>query len=135
MRHVGFLPRQLRTPLITQVEKLDQSFKSRIHNILFKPFIMVAHEPMLAAIILYQSVVYGIMYLLVRYPLPTKSDADESVSSIPVRLCRQSRLQPWSKWTSLPGYLWWWCYLYDIVSHPLPHLVATDKKLHDRHRT
>jgi len=54
-----------------QVEKLDQSFKSRVHNILFKPFIMVAHEPMLAAIILYQSVVYGIMYLLVSFTLPS----------------------------------------------------------------
>jgi len=52
---------------MVEVEKLDQSFKSRVHNILFKPFIMVAHEPMLAAIILYQSVVYGIMYLLVSY--------------------------------------------------------------------
>ena len=50
-----------------EVEKLDQSFRARVHNILFKPFIMVAHEPMLAAIILYQSVVYGIMYLLVSH--------------------------------------------------------------------
>lgn len=55
------------------VEKLDQSFKSRVHNILFKPFIMVAHEPMLAAIILYQSVVYGIMYLLVSTILNSRS--------------------------------------------------------------
>jgi uncharacterized MnhB-related membrane protein len=50
------------------VEKLDQSFKARVHNILFKPFIMVAQEPMLAVIILYMSVIYGIMYLLVCAP-------------------------------------------------------------------
>jgi hypothetical protein len=65
MHHVGTLFHQSRSKLMIEVEKLDQSFKSRVHNILFKPFIMVAHEPMLAAIILYQSVVYGIMYLLV----------------------------------------------------------------------
>jgi hypothetical protein len=67
MHHVGPLPRRTGSTLMVEVEKLDQSFKSRVHNILFKPFIMVAHEPMLAAIILYQSVVYGIMYLLVSH--------------------------------------------------------------------
>lgn len=50
------------------MEKLDQSFKARVYNILFKPFIMVAQEPMLAVIILYMSVIYGIMYLLVCAP-------------------------------------------------------------------
>jgi hypothetical protein len=73
MHHVGTLPYQNRLELMVKVEKLDQSFKSRVHNILFKPFIMVAHEPMLAAIILYQSVVYGIMYLLVSTILKSRS--------------------------------------------------------------
>lgn len=48
------------------VEKLDTSFKARVHAILFKPFVMLALEPMLLSIVVYMSLAYGIMYLLVR---------------------------------------------------------------------
>jgi len=81
--HVGSLNRRPRSRLTFEVEKLDQSFKSRVHNILFKPFIMVAHEPMLAAIILYQSVVYGIMYLLVSIILKSRSSEPMLTAQFP----------------------------------------------------
>jgi hypothetical protein len=83
MHHVGTLFHQSRSKLMIEVEKLDQSFKSRVHNILFKPFIMVAHEPMLAAIILYQSVVYGIMYLLVSPILKSRSSEPMLTAQFP----------------------------------------------------
>ncbi|TYJ53522.1 hypothetical protein B9479_005853 [Cryptococcus floricola] len=38
--------------------------KTKVHNILFKPFIILALEPMLQAVTLYMSFVYGIVYLL-----------------------------------------------------------------------
>jgi hypothetical protein len=83
MHHVGPLPRRCRSELMVKVEKLDQSFKSRVHNILFKPFIMVALEPMLAAIIIYQSVVYGIMYLLVSTILKSRSSESMLTAQFP----------------------------------------------------
>ncbi|TIA79135.1 hypothetical protein E3P98_03475 [Wallemia ichthyophaga] len=39
-------------------------FKSTIHNTIFKPFILLAYEPMLSALTLFMSFVYGILYLL-----------------------------------------------------------------------
>ena len=52
------------------VEKMDTSFNARVHDILYKPFVMLAQEPMLATIVAYMSLAYGIMYLLVRRSLP-----------------------------------------------------------------
>jgi hypothetical protein len=43
---------------------MSQSYKDRVKNILFKPFIMLALEPMLMAVTLYMSFVYGVVYLL-----------------------------------------------------------------------
>jgi hypothetical protein len=51
------------------VEKLDTSFKARVHAILFKPFVMLALEPMLLTIVTYMSLAYGIMYLLVSHSI------------------------------------------------------------------
>ncbi|ODN90718.1 polyamine transporter 1 [Cryptococcus wingfieldii CBS 7118] len=46
------------------LEKSDTSFKGRINDILLKPFIILAKEPMLQAVTLYMSFVYGVVYLL-----------------------------------------------------------------------
>jgi hypothetical protein len=46
------------------VEKADTSFSARLESILLKPFIMLALEPMLLAVTLYMSFVYGVVYLL-----------------------------------------------------------------------
>ncbi|ORY35819.1 major facilitator superfamily domain-containing protein [Naematelia encephala] len=46
------------------LEKADHAFKARLNAILFKPFIMLALEPMLLACTLYMSFVYGVVYLL-----------------------------------------------------------------------
>jgi hypothetical protein len=50
--------------LMMIVEKSPTDFKTRINNILFKPFIMLVQEPMLLAVTLYMSFVYGVVYLL-----------------------------------------------------------------------
>ena len=67
---------------IPTVERKDQAWQSRIQNILFKPFVMLgkllrlsfhvsmsllyfaAFEPMLAALTIYMSFIYGVIYLL-----------------------------------------------------------------------
>ncbi|ORX38301.1 hypothetical protein BD324DRAFT_655675 [Kockovaella imperatae] len=41
-----------------------QTWGQRLNNILFKPFVMLVQEPMLMAVTLYMSFVYGIVYLL-----------------------------------------------------------------------
>ncbi|OCF32686.1 polyamine transporter 1 [Kwoniella heveanensis BCC8398] len=46
------------------LERADKSWKARINDILFKPFIILALEPMLMAVTLYMSFVYGVVYLL-----------------------------------------------------------------------
>lgn len=46
------------------MEKQDHSFKARMNDILLKPFIILALEPMLLAVTLYMSFVYGLVYLL-----------------------------------------------------------------------
>ncbi|ODN83577.1 hypothetical protein L202_01692 [Cryptococcus amylolentus CBS 6039] len=46
------------------LEKNDTSFKGRVNDILLKPFIILAKEPMLQAVTLYMSFVYGVVYLL-----------------------------------------------------------------------
>ncbi|ODO11081.1 hypothetical protein I350_01683 [Cryptococcus amylolentus CBS 6273] len=46
------------------LERADASFKARVHDILFKPFIILALEPMLQAVTMYMSFVYGVVYLL-----------------------------------------------------------------------
>ncbi|KIR41788.1 polyamine transporter 1 [Cryptococcus deuterogattii 99/473] len=46
------------------LEKQDHSFKARMNDILLKPFIILALEPMLLAVTLYMSFVYGLVYLL-----------------------------------------------------------------------
>jgi hypothetical protein len=43
---------------------MDRSLKQTLHSILAKPFIMLFQEPMLLAITLYMSFVYGVVYLL-----------------------------------------------------------------------
>ncbi|WVQ72020.1 hypothetical protein IAR50_001564 [Cryptococcus sp. DSM 104548] len=46
------------------LEKNDTSFKGRVNDILLKPFIILAKEPMLQAVTVYMSFVYGVVYLL-----------------------------------------------------------------------
>jgi MFS family permease len=46
------------------LERQDTSFRARLETILLKPFIMLALEPMLMAVTLYMSFVYGVVYLL-----------------------------------------------------------------------
>lgn len=46
------------------VERTETNFKQRLNDILLKPFIMLALEPMLLAVTLYMSFVYGLVYLL-----------------------------------------------------------------------
>lgn len=46
------------------LERTDHSFKNRLNSILLKPFIMLVQEPMLLAVTLYMSFVYGVVYLL-----------------------------------------------------------------------
>ncbi|WVR09419.1 hypothetical protein IAU60_006486 [Kwoniella sp. DSM 27419] len=46
------------------LERADHSWKARVNDILFKPFIILALEPMLMAVTLYMSFVYGVVYLL-----------------------------------------------------------------------
>lgn len=46
------------------VERQDHSLKARLNDILCKPFIILALEPMLQAVTLYMSFVYGVVYLL-----------------------------------------------------------------------
>ncbi|WRT68612.1 uncharacterized protein IL334_005590 [Kwoniella shivajii] len=46
------------------LEKQDHRWQSRLYDILAKPFIMLALEPMLLAVTMYMSFVYGIVYLL-----------------------------------------------------------------------
>jgi multidrug resistance protein len=46
------------------IERRPRDIKTRLKDILLKPFIMLALEPMLMAVTLYMSFVYGIVYLL-----------------------------------------------------------------------
>jgi hypothetical protein len=46
------------------VERAETNFQQRLNDILLKPFIMLALEPMLLAVTLYMSFVYGLVYLL-----------------------------------------------------------------------
>lgn len=54
---------ELKTDHIS-VERAETNFKQRLNDILLKPFIMLALEPMLLAVTLYMSFVYGLVYLL-----------------------------------------------------------------------
>jgi hypothetical protein len=46
------------------------SFSRRLSNVVGKPFVILAHEPMLIAITVYMSFVYGCIYLLFEaYPI------------------------------------------------------------------
>ncbi|KAK4684849.1 MFS transporter, DHA1 family, multidrug resistance protein, partial [Tremellales sp. Uapishka_1] len=46
------------------LEKTDHSLKARLNDILVRPFVMLALEPMLMAVTVYMSFVYGVVYLL-----------------------------------------------------------------------
>lgn len=46
------------------IERKNLSFTERLNDILFKPFIMLAKEPMLLAVTIYMAFVYGVVYLL-----------------------------------------------------------------------
>ncbi|WVQ68469.1 uncharacterized protein L199_006677 [Kwoniella botswanensis] len=46
------------------LEKADNRWKSRLYDILAKPFVILALEPMLLAVTMYMSFVYGVVYLL-----------------------------------------------------------------------
>ncbi|KAL7422377.1 hypothetical protein Q5752_003023 [Cryptotrichosporon argae] len=46
------------------IERVKHSFKSRLRDILLKPFIILFLEPMLLAVTIYMSFVYGVVYLL-----------------------------------------------------------------------
>nr|ODN86187.1 polyamine transporter 1 [Cryptococcus depauperatus CBS 7841] len=46
------------------LERQDSSWKARFNDIVCKPFIILALEPMLQAVTLYMSFVYGVVYLL-----------------------------------------------------------------------
>lgn len=46
------------------IERHSTSFKQRLNDIVLKPFIMLFLEPMLLAITIYMSFVYGVVYLL-----------------------------------------------------------------------
>lgn len=52
------------------LERQEVNFKKRVENILARPFVILFHEPMLIAITLYHSFVYGCLYLLfAAYPI------------------------------------------------------------------
>ncbi|WVQ72033.1 hypothetical protein IAR50_001577 [Cryptococcus sp. DSM 104548] len=46
------------------LERADASIKARVHDILLKPVLILALEPMLQAVTMYMSFVYGVVYLL-----------------------------------------------------------------------
>jgi len=46
------------------VERRTLSLKGRLNDIVLKPFIMLALEPMLMAVTLYMAFIYGVVYLL-----------------------------------------------------------------------
>lgn len=46
------------------IERHKTTWRQRINDIILKPFIMLALEPMLLAITIYMSFVYGVLYLL-----------------------------------------------------------------------
>ena len=46
------------------MERQETTWKSRLNDIVLKPFIMLAMEPMLFFLCLYMSFVYGVVYLL-----------------------------------------------------------------------
>ncbi|WVW85397.1 hypothetical protein I302_107435 [Kwoniella bestiolae CBS 10118] len=46
------------------LERADHRWKSRLYDILAKPFVILALEPMLLAVTMYMSFVYGVVYLL-----------------------------------------------------------------------
>ncbi|WVQ79707.1 hypothetical protein IAT38_001807 [Cryptococcus sp. DSM 104549] len=46
------------------LERADRTLKARLNDIVLKPFIIIALEPMLQAVTLYMSFVYGVVYLL-----------------------------------------------------------------------
>ncbi|KAF9044209.1 MFS polyamine transporter [Panaeolus papilionaceus] len=48
--------------LYAEHEKQDWSFKGVVHRTLFRPFSMLAQEPILVLITIYLSVVYGLLY-------------------------------------------------------------------------
>lgn len=53
-----------RTATEASGERRDRSWRSRLRNVVFKPFAMLALEPMLIAVTLYMSFLYGLVYLL-----------------------------------------------------------------------
>ncbi|KAL1405775.1 hypothetical protein Q8F55_007448 [Vanrija albida] len=46
------------------IERQEVTIKERVNDILFKPFIMLAQEPILLLITIYMAFVYGVVYLL-----------------------------------------------------------------------
>ncbi|KAF9556864.1 MFS polyamine transporter [Agrocybe pediades] len=50
--------------LYAEHEKQDWSFKGVLHRTLFRPFTMLAKEPILILITIYLSIVYGLLYAL-----------------------------------------------------------------------
>lgn len=95
---------------------------------------MVAQEPMLATIIIYMSVVYGIMYLLVRTLQNTFCQADHSVPRISIRLCGESWLQQRSERSCLSRHLRGRSHLYSLVGGDYSIIKPTDNQLHAGHR-
>ncbi|QRW15487.1 major facilitator superfamily transporter [Ceratobasidium sp. AG-Ba] len=52
------------------IEREDLHWKKRLENILGRPFVMIVREPMLLAVTLYMSFIYGCVYLLfAAYPI------------------------------------------------------------------
>jgi hypothetical protein len=58
------------------IEKIEAiSFAKRVNNVLAKPFVILIREPMLIAITIYMSFVYGCLYLLFEaYPIVFTED-------------------------------------------------------------
>jgi hypothetical protein len=48
--------------LYAEAERLDRSAKGILHRTLFRPFTMLAMEPILVLATIYLSLVYGVLY-------------------------------------------------------------------------
>ena len=74
VRKAERLRKETGQPWFAPLEKQKTGLKTRLNDVCVRPFVMLVEEPMLAAITLFMSVIYGILYLsFVAYPVSTSA--------------------------------------------------------------
>lgn len=81
--------------LYAEHERQDWSIMGVLHRTLFRPFTMLAKEPILLLVTIYMSIIYGLLYALFQVRLPwllfSPLSSSHCVSGIPCYLHHSPR--------------------------------------------